>query len=94
MVAVSTRALKDELSDYLHRVEAGERFVVLRDGKPVAALVSPEVAATDEEADRLAKLEARGLVVRPQAEGGRRFRAPLVPSRGKAASKMVIEDRR
>jgi antitoxin (DNA-binding transcriptional repressor) of toxin-antitoxin stability system len=94
MVGVNTQVLKDDLSSYLHRVEAGERFVVLHEGKKVAALVSPDLVIAAEEADHLTKLEARGLLVRPEVEGGQRFRTPLTPSRGKPASKMVIEDRR
>ena len=39
MSTVSTRVLKDQLSSYLQRAESGERIVVLRDGRPVAALI-------------------------------------------------------
>ncbi|MFL6237615.1 MAG: type II toxin-antitoxin system Phd/YefM family antitoxin [Thermoanaerobaculia bacterium] len=39
MSTVSTRVLKDQLSSYLQRAERGERIVVLRDGRPVAALI-------------------------------------------------------
>ena len=39
MATMSTRILKDQLSGYLQRAEAGEQIVVLRDGRPVAALV-------------------------------------------------------
>jgi prevent-host-death family protein len=93
MVTVSTRALKDRLSSYLHRAEGGERIVVLRDGKPVVALVSLKDVPADDEESRLAVLEARGLLIRPSAMP-HRFKGPLVPSRGKSAAEMVIEDRR
>ena len=95
MVTVTTRALKDELADYLHRAEAGERFVVLDEGKPVAALVAlSDLVGGTEEADRLAELEARGLVVLPERPTRKRFQGARVPSRGKPASEMAIEDRR
>ena len=93
MTTVTTSDLKDELSSYLHRVEAGERFVVLDDGKPVAALVALAEIVAAEEPDQLAHLEARGLVIRPRRPGESRFRVQ-VPARGKPASEMVIEDRR
>ncbi len=46
---VGTRNLKDRLASYVHRAEAGERFVVLRDGRPVAALVSLDDARGEDQ---------------------------------------------
>lgn len=94
MVTVSTRVLKDQLSSYLHRAQGGEKIVVLRGGKPVAALVALEDVCDKDEATRLAALESRGLVIRPRQTGRRAFQGPFVPARGKLASEMVIEDRR
>lgn len=95
MVTVSTRVLKDQLSRFLHRAENGERIVVLRDGKPVAALVSLDDVHDQDEATRLAALEARGLVIRPRKRPPTKpFQGPVAPARGKLASEMVIEDRR
>ncbi len=95
MSTVSTRVLKDQLSTYLRRAESGERIVVLRSGKPVAALVSLGDVQEQDEATRLAALEARGLVIRPRKRSQRKpFQGPTVPARGKPASEMVIEDRR
>ncbi len=73
MVTVSTRVLKDRLSSYLHRAEDGERIVVLRGGKPVAALVSLEDVQVDDEEGRLAALKARGLLIGPRARRAGRF---------------------
>ena len=95
MTRVSTRTLKDQLSSYLHRVENGERIVVLRSGKPIAALVSLDDVQAQDEAMRLAALESRGLVTRPnEGSNSRPFQGPTVPARGKLASEMVREDRR
>ncbi|HEX9730547.1 MAG TPA: type II toxin-antitoxin system prevent-host-death family antitoxin [Thermoanaerobaculia bacterium] len=94
MVTVNTRFLKDRLSSYLHRAEDGERVVVLRDGKPVAALVSLKDLPAHDEESRLAALESRGLLIRPREAKLTRFQGPKVPARGKSASEMVIEDRR
>jgi prevent-host-death family protein len=93
MPTVSARVLKDQLSGYLQRAEAGEQIVVLRDGRPVAALVPlSHLREMDEEA-RLAELASRGLVVQPRPTRTA-FQSPALPSRGKLASEMVLEDRR
>jgi prevent-host-death family protein len=94
LVTVSTRLLKDRLSSYLHRAEDGERVVVLRDGKPIAALVSMRDIPADDEESRLVALETRGLVSRPRNAKAPIFKGPIVPARGKSAASMVIEDRR
>ncbi len=94
MSTVSTRVLKDQLSSYLQRAEAGEQIVVLRGGQPVAALVPmAQVRSLDQEA-LLAELGARGLVELPKRTLRTTFQRPTVPNRGKLASKMVLEDRR
>jgi prevent-host-death family protein len=95
MSTVSTRVLKDQLSSYLQRAESGEQIVVLRDGRPVAALVPLSQLQEVTEQQRLAELESRGLVALPRrTERTAAFQAPAVPNRGKLASKMVSEDRR
>jgi prevent-host-death family protein len=93
MPTVSTRVLKDQLSGYLQRAEAGEQIVVLRDGRPVAALVPLSQVRDMDEPARLAELASRGLVVPPKGARAA-FRNPPLPSRGKPASEMVLEDRR
>lgn len=60
--------------------------------------VRPREAAAargeDQEAAALAALASRGLVIAPQTAAPKSYHAPLVPDRGKPASRMVIEDRR
>ena len=94
MSTVSTRVLKDQLSSYLQRAETGERIVVLRDGRPVAALVPLSQLPEVTEEQRLADLESRGLVTLPRRAERTAFQGPTVPNRGKLASEMVSEDRR
>ena len=94
MSTVNAHALKDELSSYLQRAESGEQIVVLRDGRPVAALVPLSHLQEVTEQQRLAELESRGLVALPQRAERTAFQGPTVPSRGKLASEMVSEDRR
>ena len=93
MPTVSTRVLKDQLSSYLQRAEAGEQIVVLRDGQPVAALVPLSQVREMDEPARLAEMASRGLVALP-SRTWTAFRGPALPNRGKLASEMVIEDRR
>lgn len=94
MPTVSTRVLKDQLSSCLQRAEAGEQILVLRDGRPVAALVPLSQLQEMDEQARLTELAARGLVALPSRAARTGFQGPTVPSRGKLASEMVIEDRR
>jgi prevent-host-death family protein len=96
MREVSTKELKDHLSEWVRRVESsGEPVVVTRSGRPVAALVPLSdlpVRATDE---RVAELVASGVARAPRpVRRADAFRGATVPSRGRSASAMVIEDRR
>jgi len=94
MSTVSTRVLKDQLSSYLQRAETGEQIVVLRDGRPVAALVPISQLVELDEPARLSELASRGLLILPPGNAQLRFSEPPLPNRGKLASEMVIEDRR
>jgi prevent-host-death family protein len=94
MSTVSTRVLKDQLSSYVQRAESGEQIVVLRDGRPVAALVPLSQLRDMNEQQRLADLEARGLLTLPRRTERAVFQGPSFPNRGKSASEMVSEDRR
>ena len=94
MPTVSTRVLKDQLSSYLQRAEAGEQIVVLRDGQPIAALVPLSQLQERDEQARLVEMASRGLVILPKQTSRRVFQGPAIPSRGKLASEMVLEDRR
>ncbi|MCK6528565.1 type II toxin-antitoxin system Phd/YefM family antitoxin [Myxococcota bacterium] len=94
MSVVSTRVLKDRLSHYLHRAEAGERIVVLRDGRPVVALVAADRLPEPDDDAILADLAAEGLVELPVAGSARGFAGPVLPDDGlRPLSMTVIEDR-
>jgi prevent-host-death family protein len=47
MTAIGVRALKNQLSRYLKRVQGGERLVVTARGKAVAILSPPSATETD-----------------------------------------------
>lgn len=89
-VEVGARELKTRLGAYLRRARDGQRIVVTERGTPVAELRGLQADAGTLAA-RLTRLEAAGLVSRPE----RRRLAPLrgVRSVGASASGAVIEDR-
>jgi prevent-host-death family protein len=92
MRTVGSRELKNRLGRYLGLVGKGETIIVTDRGKPVARLVppEPEPKATYSIEDVLKRLEAEGHLRR----GTGKFR-PFKPvvTRGKPASRMVLEDR-
>ncbi len=95
MTTVNTRKLKDSLSAYLRRAECGERIVVTRGSKAVAAIVPFDQAEGLGEDARLRQLAARDLVILPEPSSQPdRFAGRRVPSRGHSAAAMVLEDRR
>ena len=55
---VTVRELREKSGEIWQRVEAGEEFVVTRNGKPVALLVHTEPAAVE---DRLRALRLQAL---------------------------------
>lgn len=93
MKRVGTRELKNRLSAYMRRVRHGERLVVTDRGKPFAQITPiPEKPAAKSLNDLLQELETRGLV--RKAKGGTLRPFKPVPSRGKSAAQMIVEDRR
>ncbi len=93
MAEVSTRELKNALSAWLHRAEGGERVVVTRGGRPIAALVPLADLPSSDHRAIVADLAARGAV-RAAIQRDGAFSGPRAPSRGHTAAAMVIEDRR
>jgi prevent-host-death family protein len=93
MRTVGSRELKNRLGRYLGIVRKGESILITDRGKPVAKLVSAEENASGPGTvdEILRALEAEGhlrLASRPLRK------IKPVPSSGKSASQMIIEDRR
>jgi prevent-host-death family protein len=93
MQKVGSREFKNRMGRYLREVRRGRSLVITDRGKPVAKVVPPDEAETEQPSltERLKQLEALGLIrlaKRPLSK----FHA--IPSRGKSASEMIIEDRR
>jgi prevent-host-death family protein len=88
MVGIGVRELKAHLSEYLKRVQAGERLTVTDHGRPVAILSPIETAASLGWAHTMV---AEG---RARWGGGKPLGLrPRIQSRGPLASQMVSEDR-
>ena len=93
MRKVGSREFKNRMGRYLAAVRKGQTILITDRGEPVAKVAPPdpeETSAGSLEA-RLRELEAQGLI-RLARRPMENFKA--VPSRGKLASQMIIEDRR
>ena len=89
---VSVRDLKDRLSEYLRRVEKGERLVVTDRRRPIAE-IGPVTTGRMTQDQWMAFLDERGELTR--AKRPRRF-AAVKPTRirGKPLSTTILEQRR
>jgi prevent-host-death family protein len=89
MDTIGIRHLKAHLSQYLKRVEAGERLLVTDRGRVIASLAPVEQHPS---VDWAHAMVAAG---RARWSGGKPTGlAARIRSRGKPASRMVLEDRR
>jgi prevent-host-death family protein len=93
MVKVGSREFKNRLGRYLRAVRQGKTLIVTDRGKPVAKVSPPDeqpdsAPTLDEVLDRLV---GHGLLHRGRRPFGK-FKP--IPSHGKPASEMIIEDRR
>lgn len=93
MRKVGSREFKNRLGRYLAAVRKGQSLLITDRGRPVAKLIpaDSEEAPEDPLRARLLELEAQGLIRLPKRPI-KDFKP--VPSRGKLASEMIIEDRR
>lgn len=93
MQKVGSRELKNRLGRYLRLVRQGITLIVTDRGKPIAKVSPPDEDTAGEPTlmDVLKRLDAEGKIRLAKGSLGK-FRA--VPSRGKSASQMIIEDRR
>ena len=92
MTVVSARELRANLSQYLRRLEGGERFTVTRRGK-VLGTIEPQAAAESDSEAAIWKMVREGKA----SWSGKRFVPPTqgVPliGEGPLPSEMIIEDR-
>jgi prevent-host-death family protein len=86
------RALKDHLSDYIRRVEQGERVAVTVHGRVVAELVPP-AAHRAPAGSRLSQLVEAGLVQPPEGPQAPFDGWPDIRLPAGTATRLVDEDR-
>ena len=89
MRVIGIRELKTHLSSYLKLVEAGERLTISLHGRPIAT-IAPATAQPQTAWVQTMVADGRAL----WSGGKPRGLKPRVKSRGKPASRMVLEDRR
>jgi prevent-host-death family protein len=89
---VSIRELKDHLSEYLRRVQAGERLIVTDRKRPIAE-IAPVARGHMTQEQWLQFLEERGELTR--AKRPRRFKQ-VKPTKiaGAPLSKTILDNRR
>jgi prevent-host-death family protein len=93
MTSTGIRELKDNLSRYIRRIEAGERVAITAHGRVVAELVPPGTTSRTGSRSRFDELVAEG-VIRPPVEPGDPLEAwpDIRLSRGTAAD-LIDSDR-
>jgi len=69
MISAGIRELKNNLSQYVRRVEGGERVAVTAHGRIIAELGPPSAEVTDQGRSRYDELVAAGIA-RPPLEPG------------------------
>jgi antitoxin (DNA-binding transcriptional repressor) of toxin-antitoxin stability system len=92
MTAVGIRELKNNLSQYVRRVEGGERIAVTAHGRVVAELGPPQ-AARRKYPGRLDELIAQGKARPPLEEGDPLEGCPDIRLPPGTAKQLIDEDR-
>lgn len=91
-VETGIRELKNNLSRYIRRVEAGERIAVTAHGRVVAELVPP-VAGRDGRISRLNLLVAAGVITPPVEDGDPLQDCPEIRLPSGTAAALIDSDR-
>jgi antitoxin (DNA-binding transcriptional repressor) of toxin-antitoxin stability system len=93
MVSAGIRELKDNLSRYVRRIEAGERVSVTAHGRVVAELGPPSSTRGTGRQSRYDELVAAGIV-RPPIESGDPFESwPDLRLPAGTVSRLIEDDR-
>jgi prevent-host-death family protein len=92
---VSVRELKNRLSEYLRRVQAGEEIVITSRGRPVARLAPPPESSLQGEEELIRRFRASPWV-RPALGRRRELPEPLlrVAPGEKTLAEIVSEQRK
>ena len=93
MTSAGIRELKDHLSRYIRRIEAGERIAITAHGRVVAELVPPGTAATRRGPSRFDELVVAGVIRPPLESGGPTEDWPDIRLPRGAAAELIEADR-
>jgi prevent-host-death family protein len=96
MASAGVRELKDNLSRYIRRIEAGERISITAHGRVVAALVPHgelSGASRSSSPDKLDKLVAEGIVRAPTEPGDPLEDWPTIRLVPGTAAELIDSDR-
>jgi prevent-host-death family protein len=92
MISAGIKEVKNNLSQILARVKAGEEILITERGRPIARIVKENKGDRSIRA-ALGPLIQKGLIALPNRSILKDRHAPLKVS-GKPVSEMVVEDRR
>ena len=93
MNIVGVKDLKNQLSQYLHRVKKGEEVIVTERGKPIAVIAPAEGSPVSRSLEaRLTELAKEGKITLPRGKWLERL--PRIPIQGGLLSQTVLENRR
>jgi len=92
-MTVGIRELKDNLSHFVRRVEAGERVQVTAHGRVVAELVPPTTVAGAGHVPKFEALVADGVVVPATEEGDPTEGWPVIRMAPGSARELIDADR-
>src|SRR5688500_2712475 len=94
MTSTGIRELKDNLSRYIRRIEAGERIAITAHGRVVAELVPPGTAANKRRIpSRFDELVATGVIRPPLEPGDPTEGWPDIRLPRGTAARLIDEDR-
>ena len=93
MASAGVRELKDNLSRYIRRIEAGERIAITAHGRVVAELVPPGTTAKGRGPSRFDELVAAGVIRPPVEPGDPTADWPDIRLPRGTASKLIDADR-
>jgi len=92
-MTVGIRELKDNLSHYVRRVEAGERVTVTANGRVVAELVPPRAGTRARPVPRFEALVNEGIVVAAEEHGDPTEGWPVIRMVPGSVRKLIDQDR-
>jgi prevent-host-death family protein len=91
--AAGIRELKDNLSEYVRRIERGERITVTAHGRIVAELVPPGTVARGRRRTRYDDLVATGVIRPPLESGDPLEHTPVIRLPKGTAAELIQADR-